>query len=304
MDPLSDLLGALRLESSMISMGFFTAPWAVSTEPLSFPVFHAVLEGQAWLLRPGEPLLLGPGDVVVLASGDGHCLSSAPAGVSEVSVRSLPRQVAPGGAVRVEHGGGGSLTRILCGTFRMQHAAAEGLLSLLPRVLRLPTAGPELAATLQLMAAELTAFRPGAAAAITRLIDLLFIHLLRREVADLPTNAQGLLGALGDAQVAQAMTLMHRRPAEGWSVASLADQVGLSRSSFAARFTERVGLPPLAYLTRWRIHTAARLLQDDRLSTAEVAERVGYSAEDAFVRAFRRVMGVTPSVWRRERLAA
>lgn len=301
-DPLSELLGALRLESSVISVGHFSAPWAVHTGAVPAAIFHAVLDGQCCLHRDGDPapILLQEGEVAVLAGGDAHvmrCVTDWPTPTPIVDLASVP---GPGGAAVVTHGGGGARARVLCGTFNMQHAAADGLLSMLPAVLHMNTAAPTLRATLTLLAAETEAWRPGAGAAITRLIDLLFIHLLRTYVADLPRHVTGLLGALSDAQVAQAMSLIHRQPARGWTVAELARQVGLSRSSFAARFAAWVGVPPMTYLTRWRAHVAARLLLDDGLSVAEVAEQVGYSAEDAFVRAFRRVMDVTPARWRRQ----
>lgn len=301
MDPLSELLGALRLESSVISVGHFSAPWAVHTGRVPAALFHAVLEGRARLFRDGDPspIALSEGEVAVLAGGDAHVMCGADARPVATPVRALSASQGPGGAAVVEHGGGGERTRILCGTFSMQHAAADGLLSMLPAVLHMRTDAPTLRATLTLLAAETEAWRPGAGAAITRLIDLLFIHLLRTYVADLPSHVSGLLGALSDAQVAQAMSLIHRNPAQSWTVAGLAQQVGLSRSSFAARFTEWVGVPPMTYLARWRAHVAVRLLRDEALSVAEVAEQVGYSAEDAFVRAFRRVMDTTPARWRR-----
>lgn len=302
MDPLSELLGALRLESSVISVGHFSAPWAVHAGQVPAALFHAVLEGEACLHRDGDadPIALGAGEVAVLTGGDPHVMRCAGASPPAVPVRSVPRIAGPGGAAVVTHGGGGARTRILCGTFNMQHAAADGLLSMLPPVLHMRTDAPALRATLTLLAAETEAWRPGAGAAITRLIDLLFIHLLRTYVADLPSHVSGLLGALSDAQVAQAMSLVHRSPAHPWTVGELAQQVGLSRSSFAARFAEWVGVPPMTYLARWRAHVAVRLLRDDSLSVAEVAEQVGYSAEDAFVRAFRRVMDTTPARWRRD----
>jgi AraC-like DNA-binding protein len=300
MDPLSELLGALRLESSVISVGHFDGDWAVRSERVDRALFHAVLDGTCCLHRDGgTPLRLSAGQVAVLSAGDAHVMRALDAVRPPRSVRALPGMAGPGGARVVRWSDNPPQTRILCGTFSMQHPAADGLLSMLPPVLHMRTDTPSLQATLTLLAAETEAWRPGAGAAITRLIDLLFIHLLRHHVAELPAHVSGLLGALSDAQVAQAMSLMHRAPAHPWTVAALAQQVGLSRSAFAARFAEWVGVPPMAYLTQWRAHVAVRLLRDEKLSVAAVAEQVGYSAEDAFVRAFRRVMQQTPARWRR-----
>lgn len=299
-DALSELLSALRLSSSVISRARFTAPWAVHTDPVPGALFHVVLKGPAVLTRDSdrEPIALQEGEVVILPGGCAHVMAGAERGrvVPIASARTVP---GPAGVGLVDHGGGGESTRILCGLFRLQHKAAEGLLSMLPPVLRVEQPSPTLKATLALVEAELDAHRPGAEAVLTRLCDLVFIHALRAHVAALPAHAEGLLGALGDAQIAESMTLMHRHPARGWTVGDLADAVGLSRSSYAERFSALVGTPPMQYLLRWRVHVALGLLADPRKSTIEVAEAVGYSSEDAFVRAFRRVMGQTPAAWRK-----
>lgn len=304
-DALSELLSALRLSSGVISRARFTEPWAVRTAPTRGALFHVVLDGHATLTRDvdGAPISLAAGALAILPGGCAHTMSGrAPAPVVPIgAARATP---GPAGVALVDHGGGGAPTRVLCGVFHLQHAAAAGLLSLLPPVLRVAHPSPVLRATLALVEAELDHRHPGAEAVLTRLCDLVFVHALRAHLEALPARAEGLLGALGDAQIAEALTLLHRDPARAWTIATLARAVGLSRSSFAERFTRLVGDPPMHYLLRWRVHRALDALTDSRLSTAEIADAVGYASEDAFVRAFRRVMGETPAAWRRGWAAA
>lgn len=303
MDPLSELLTSLRLSSCILSQGEFSAPWAVHTQPTATPVFHAIVDGEAWVQRDGdpEPRRLVAGEIVVLPAGDGHIMSGAP-GEKPVPLSSVPARQR-GGVVVVEHGGGGAQTRIICGTFRLQHVAADSLLGLMPRLLRIQRDNPHarwIEMTVGMLEQELRSTQAGADAAVTRLTDILFVHVIRSYVSELGPDTRGLLGALGDAQIARAVALMHRSPEKPWTVASMAREVGLSRSTFSARFTELVGEPPNQHLTRWRMQSAADTLRlDQSLSTIEVAERVGYNSEDAFVRAFRRVIGSTPAEYRR-----
>lgn len=299
-DALSALLSALRLSSTVISRARFTEPWAVHTGPVRGALFHVIQSGAATLTRDDEPtpMPIAAGEVIILPRGSAHTVAGRvpTEAIPITTARTLP---GPAGVALVDHGGGGAETRVLCGLFRLHHDAAQGLLSMLPPVLRVERPSPLLQATLALVDAELDAHRPGAEAVLTRLCDLVFIHALRAHVAALPAHAAGLLGALGDAQIAESMTLMHHRCAHDWTIATLAEAVGLSRSSYAERFTRLVGQPPMQYLRRWRVHQSLDRLTDPRASTAEVAEAVGYSSEDAFVRAFRRVMGETPAAWRR-----
>ncbi len=306
MDPLSEILTSLRLTSCIFSRADFTHPWSVETGRINGALFHAVIAGNAWIQhRDSEQVQrLSAGDVVVLPRGDAHMVTSE-LGLPPVSIASIPSRPGRGPVANLRYGGGGEETNIICGIFRLQHVAADSLLRLLPEVLHVGADGPQahwIKMTVALIAQELQSTQAGSDASVTRLTDVLFVHLIRSYVSSLPSGNQGILGALGDAQIAQAVTLMRRSPEKDWTVESMARAVGLSRSAFAARFAERVGEPPTQHLTRWRIHSAADALrQRDSLSTGEVAGRVGYQSEDAFTRAFRRVMGRTPAEYRRAR---
>jgi len=151
----------------------------------------------------------------------------------------------------------------------------------------------------RLMAVEAGERRPGGEAVITRLGDILVVQAIRSWIETDPAARTGWLGALQDPQIGRAITLIHREPARAWTLASLADAVAMSRSAFAARFTELVGEPAMAYVTRWRMHLALDALKQQGSTVGELADRLGYRSEAAFARAFKRVIGTPPGAIRR-----
>ena len=194
----------------------------------------------------------------------------------------------------------------MCGTVRFGHPAARNLVALLPPTVVIEGApgspSPEaewMHSTLRLIAAEGRELRPGGEALITRLSDILVIQAIRAWIAADPTSQTGWLGALQDPRIGRAMSLVHRDPAQPWSVASLAREVAMSRSAFAARFTDLVGEPVMQYVTRWRMQVALDLLRTEDVSVAALAARLGYESEAAFSRAFTRTVGTTPGASRR-----
>jgi len=203
----------------------------------------------------------------------------------------------------IRQGGGGAAARIVCGVVRFDHPAAHQLIKLLPRMIRIEASNsPEMEwiqTTLRLMAAEARELRPGGEAVTTRLADILVIQAIRSWIAQDPAAQTGWLGALRDKQIGRAISLIHRDPGRAWTVASLADEVAMSRSAFAARFTELVGEPVMHYVARWRMHVALTWLKDDDAPLGDLAGRLGYQSEAAFSRAFRRFIGVSPGAARR-----
>ena len=156
-----------------------------------------------------------------------------------------------------------------------------------------------IASTLRFMAAEAREPRLGGETVITRLADILVIQAIRAWIEQDPAAQTGWLGALRDPQIGRAISLIHRDPARTWTVASLADEVAMSRSAFAARFAELVGEPPMHYVTRWRMHAAVTWLREGDATLGELALRLGYQSEAAFSRAFKRFMGLSPGAVRR-----
>jgi len=157
-----------------------------------------------------------------------------------------------------------------------------------------------LQSTLHFMAAEARSLRPGGETIVTRLADNLVIQAIRTWIERDPVAQTGWLGALRDEQIGRALTLIHHEPSRDWTVASLATEIAMSRSAFAARFAALVGEPPMRHIARWRMHVALDWLTEGRATLGEVALRLGYGSEAAFSRAFKRCLGVSPGAARRQ----
>lgn len=152
------------------------------------------------------------------------------------------------------------------------------------------------------MADEARVLKPGGEEIITRLADILVIQVIRAWIMETPAAKTGWLGALQDPQIGHAPLCIHRDPGRAWSITSLASEVAMSRSAFAARFTDLVGEPPMHYVTRWQMYLALTWLKEEEAPLVDVAERLGYQSEAAFSRAFKRHIGVPPGAARRKRL--
>ena len=204
---------------------------------------------------------------------------------------------------RFQYGGSGATTRILAGAFYFG-ARDNPLTRELAQLIRLDNADarvwPLLDAALRLIADEQQTLAPGAAAATARLAELIFLQVLRSHWSRPESGTPGLLRGLGYARIRKALEAMHRAPREAWTVPRLARLAGMSRSSFAAHFQERVGASPKVYLTRWRMQLAAERLVEGRAPLATVAEELGYRSTFAFAKCFRRVLGHPPGRYRRQ----
>jgi AraC-like DNA-binding protein len=156
----------------------------------------------------------------------------------------------------------------------------------------------------RLAAAESERKRPGGEVVLERMSEMMFVDLLRRYLERLPDDKRGWLAGLRDRYVGRVLGLMHEHPTAAWTMEQMADRVGLSRSALHERFVQFIGLTPMQYLTNWRMQIASRLLTQSNATLASVALDAGYESEAAFSRAFKRAVGVPPSVWRRERAAS
>jgi AraC-like DNA-binding protein len=304
-DPLGEALHALRMSGAFYCRSEFTEPWGLTLPPLpGYLWFHVVTSGRLSIdLGDGELTTLNSGDVALVTQGAGHGLCSDPAAAAP-GILELPREEISERYEVLRHGGGGALTRVMCGAVRFDHPAARNLVALLPEIIYLDAAStPDLVwmqGTMALIAAETKHLRPGGEAVITRLADVLIIQAIRWWMETDPSAQTGWLGALRDKQIGRALSLIHGDPARAWTVAALADELAMSRSAFAARFTDLVGEPVMQYVTRWRMRVAVNTLEDEGATVAELANRLGYRSEAAFARAFKRVTGVAPGSIKRE----
>jgi AraC-like DNA-binding protein len=295
-DVLADVLAATRTSTLIYGRMELSAPWGLEVSADGAAHLYVVARGGARLeLAGAAPLSLSAGDVAFLPHGERHVLRDAP----RSPLHTLGQCRGDPMRETFRFGGGGAPSVLVSGVYELRRSA---LLARLPKVISISAQNhqesPWLPATVQLLVAEATSDRPGSSVVVNRLADVLLVQALRTEITSEQCAEQGLR-ALADPPIAQALALMHQRPAEPWTVEKLASAVGLSRSGFAARFTARVGEPPLEYLGGWRMTKAARLLRESDDSTSAVAGHVGYRSDAAFNRAFKRWEGKGPGAYRR-----
>lgn len=314
MDALSDVLRVANLTGGVFLHAEFTAPWCVSSylseattrklvgDASHIMPFHYVVDGELLVTLEGEaPAKLRGGDLVLLPRNDTHLLGT------DVALPAIPSdavvQPCTGGLMQIRHGGGGAMTRIVCGYLGCDCAEGNPVFMALPRILTLTVAENSSAewirSTFQYAADELAQGRPGTATVLGKLSELLFVEAVRRYVADLKEEETGWLAGLRDPVVSRALTLLHGDIARDWSVDELGREAGISRSALAERFTRVIGVAPMQYLARWRMYVAAQRLRADGVPLGQVAEAVGYASEAAFSRAFKKTFGSAPASWRR-----
>jgi len=293
----------MRLNASIYCALDMTAPWGLSLPKSGWAPFHLIESGSCWLVTgKGRRVRLEAGDLVVIFNPDGHSLRDVPDTRPERLERVLQHKTAEG---VVRFGGGGALTQIVCGKFALDELQGPpGSLRHLPDLLHLrkeswPQFG-EFSATLRLLASEVRSGQPGSDLAARFLTEVLLIQILRVLLEGRRTPASGWLQALSDPPIAAALTAIHDRPQHPWTLESLAAKAGLSRSVFAARFRERVGQTPMAYVAESRLRLASQWLQETDLSVSEVFQRLGYASAAAFNRAFKRKYHLPPSAYRRD----
>ena len=304
-DPLGEALHFLHMSGVVYTRSELTAPWGLELPAMpDCMMFHVVTHGPCWLgVNGADPQLLKPGEFALVPHGESHRIVSA-SGVAVSKLFDLPREQISERYEVLRYGGGGEPTSLVCGAVRFDHPAARRLIGVLPKTLRLETSDTADAewihALLRLMAVEARELRAGGEAVITRLADILVVQAIRSWISQDPAAQTGWLGALRDKQIGRAMSLIHRDPARAWTVASLAAEVAMSRSAFAARFTELVGESAMRYVARARMQLALKWLKEDDVSIAAIASRLGYESEAAFSRAFKRLIGASPGTERRK----
>jgi AraC-like DNA-binding protein len=313
-----DVLRLLRLTGGVFLESLFTAPWSVATnvEPERLRLrlsptaqvigFHYVTSGRLVVHLPDGPATeVAAGELIFAPRNDLHVLGSAP-GLASVASGDLDLSENGAGVWRLDHGGGGAETRVVCG-FLTSDAPFGVVLSALPRLLTVKLSetpgGAWIEASLTFASRQMASGAAGATIVVARLSELMVAEAVRRYLEGLTDEEARLFCGFNDPSISRALDLMHAAPAHAWSCEDLAHAVSLSRSAFADRFSRLTGQPPMRYLSSWRMHLAARGLRETPRTIAQISFDVGYESEAAFTRAFRRVFGEPPVAWRKRQKA-
>jgi AraC-like DNA-binding protein len=315
MDVLSEVLKAVKLDGALFYNAEFSAPWCfrqpashimapyLSSDSKHVIIFHLLTEGRGYTQFDGKgrsiPLIAG--DIVIFPHGDPHIMGNGLPVKPLDSAQALER-VLSGGLPISRHGGGGEITKLICGYMACEPQLSRVFLGGLPPILKInirnDASGQWLEHSIRYSVGQADAAGPGGEAVLARLSEALFIETLRRYIALLPQAQTGWLAGVRDQEVGIALALLHRKPAHPWTVASLASEIGMSRSVLAERFRRYLSETPIAYLTRWRLQLGAQLLTSTSNSVAQIAAEVGYESEPSFNRAFKREFGHPPARFR------
>lgn len=304
MDALKKILQVLRLKPRVFHRVRLAAPWGMRLNTFHGASFHLVEAGEAWLRMDelGQPIRLFPGDLIVASNM--RCFEILDQVHSPATpIRDLLKLRNRQGVISYLPHQAHATTTLICGEFHAEQDIPYPLFSLLPPLIHIPgeqgQAVEWLAASLKFIALEASAARPGSEAVISRLMDILFIMVMRYWIDHHRVEEGGWLSALYHPQIGEALACLHRDPQQDWTLASLAYSVHMSRSALAGQFTALVGEPPMKYLTRWRMQLATVLLAEHpQLSLEQIAAQVGYTSPFAFSKAFKRMLGLSPSEYR------
>jgi AraC-like DNA-binding protein len=314
MDVLSEVLKVVKLQGAMFYNGEFSSPWSLCSPPSlrvaphlapgagHVIIYHLLTEGRASVrLLDGQAISLDAGDLVIFPHGDSHIIENGRAAKTVDLAEELAR-LAARGLKLARFGGGGEVTKFICGFMACDRQLSQVFLSGLPPVFKVKirnhASGRWLENSILFSVNEADASRAGGEAVLAKLSEVLFVETLRAYIADLPAEQIGWLAGARDAVVGKTLAHMHRNPGQPWTLATLADEVGASRSALAERFRHYLNESPMAYLTRWRLQLAAQMLVSTSHPVAQIASEVGYESEAAFNRAFKREFSAPPARFR------
>ena len=306
MDALASVLDGPRARGAFLIRSVMEPPWSVRVQDEAPLTLVAILRGDAWLVldgrrRSGRATRLQRGDIAIVRGPNPYTMADDPATPPHAVIHPGQRCTTPQGddvphemelGVRTWGNNPDGSTEFLVGTYRMQGEISQRLLDALPGHLVLPEA-LELP-FIELLAGEMGKDEPGQAVVLDRLIDVVLIAVLRAWFSRPEAEAPSWYRALSDPVVGRALRMLHGNPAQPWTVATLAEQVGISRAALARRFSALIGEPPLTYLTGWRLALAADMLCEPGATIGDVARRVGYSSSFALSTAFKRERGISP----------
>ena len=316
MDVLSDILKVVRLDGALFFNGEFSAPWCLSSRRSNdiahylspkaghLILYHFLTEGHAYVrLADGSREQLTAGDIVVFPHGDAHFLGNGWPEKPVDSFKTFAKNLTEGLRL-ARFGGGGELTRFVCGYMACEPRLSEIFLAGLPPILKVHI-GKEPSSqwienSIRFSVGDTDGSNGGSALVHAKLSEVLFVETLRRYISSLAPDQIGWLAGARDPIIGHALALLHKEPARDWTIPTLAKSVGVSRTRLADRFRHFLGQSPMAYLAQWRLKLGAEILQSTDDSVAQVAEAVGYGSEASFNRAFKREFQCPPAQFRRQ----
>jgi AraC-like DNA-binding protein len=316
MDVLSEVLKVVKLQGALFYNAEFSSPWSIraaSSQGLvryfapgtdNVIIYHLLTEGRACVrLNDGTCVNLKAGDIVMLPHGDPHIMENGPPTLTVDESDQLGEVLAQGLKLW-RLGGGGEVTKFVCGYMACDPRLSQVFLSGLPPLfkvsIRNDASGRWLENSIRFSVDEAGHYLAGGEAVRAKLSEVLFVETLRAYISNLSAEQSGWLAGARDAEVGRALAMMHRNPAHPWTIAALAKEAGVSRSVLAERFRYFLNEPPMAYLTRWRLQLGAQMLSSTSHSVAQIAAEVGYESEAAFNRAFKREFGAPPARFRNQ----
>jgi AraC-like DNA-binding protein len=299
-DPLSDVLALLDIEGFLSRRLEASGSWALRFPEYRHMKFGGIIEGSRWIWIEGAtpPLKLDAGDFYLLSHGGPYCFASDVKAKPVDGLAFMEEHLQPDGVVRFR--GGDGRTVGTGGRFTFHDETSALLLASLPPLIHIRgglAQAHALRSALDLITFETEAMRPGGAAIGASLCSIVLVNILRAYLGS-DARPRGWLDALSDTHIGAALRLMHGNVAQRWKVGDLASEVGMSRTSFAERFKNLVGMAPLEYLTRWRMTIARDALRRKDANLATIAEAVGYESDTAFSLAFKRRFGSSPGRYR------
>jgi AraC-like DNA-binding protein len=321
MDVLSTILKTVKLEGAVFYNAECSAPWSfraprsslvapyLSPEPKHVIMYHLLTHGRAYAsVEDSERISLAAGDIVVFPHGDPHIMGNG-RDVAPKDNAKLLQEIFSQGLKLARMGGGGEITKFVCGYLLCDPHLSKSFLGGLPPIFKVnignDSSGQWLGNSILYSVGQAGDSQSGSEIVVAKLSEALFAETLRRYVELLPPGQTGWLAGARDPDVGNALALVHRQPADAWTIAELARRVGVSRSVLAERFRHFLGVPPMTYLAHWRLQLGAQLLTSTRHSVAQIAAEVGYESEPAFNRAFKREFASPPARFRmKSRVAA
>ena len=309
MDALAGLLDGPRARGAFLLRAIMDPPWSIRCQDRSPLCLVAMMRDEAWVVPDaGDAVRLRPGDVAIMRGPEAYTIADAPATLPQIVIHPGQRCTTPAGEpigqsmdldVRTWGNSADGSAMMLVGAYEMRGAISQRLLTALPALLVVPGDAVD-SPLIPLLGEEIVKDEPGQEVVLDRLLDLLLITVLRTWFSSPEAQAPAWYQANSDPVVGRALRMLHNNPAEPWTVAGLAAEIGISRAALARRFTDLVGEPPMSYLTGWRLDLAADLLREPDATVGAVARQVGYGSPFALSAAFKRVRGVSPREHRRE----